>query len=323
MRPRFLPAPVAVLVAALVAPLAILYGAGAQAGPAINLIAVDADPQGNTATSLGPLNACTRAEPGATVTVDVVVDAVPGPPTQNGIVGFELYIDYPADLVSVTAVDHEFLLGAVGTYAPFEGLSDPLPDSDGRYYLAIADLATNDPDNGSNVEEGPGVLARLTLTAKAAGIAGVSVVFQPPDIYPTVLNNQNVTLDVQNLAAAQIAIGQDCPVPPESAPVPQPIPPFDEATITPTPTPGPTDRPPPATPTPGAGSPAADGSPTPPPTPRARTSPTPTANPEDQEEEGDGGASAGTIALVVVLVAAGGGLAGAGGYMLYRRSHPA
>src|SRR3990172_935328 len=71
-----------------------------------------------------------------------------------------------ASLLTLTTVDSEFLLAAKGTYEPFEGLSDPLPDTDGdgRYTILIADLASSPPIE--NIESGKGVLSRLTFTTK-------------------------------------------------------------------------------------------------------------------------------------------------------------
>lgn len=304
-----------ILAVALAAAGATLPGARAQSGASIHIIAIDADPAGNTATSLGPLNACVRAEPGAQVTVDLVVDAVPGPPAVYGIVAFEAYIDYAPDILEASAIDYEFLLGARGTFAPFEGLGDTTPDRDGRLYIAVADLATNDPSAGDNVEEGPGVLARITFTTKAAGLAAVAPVFEPPDIYPTVINNQNLTTNVETIAGAQIAVGQDCPVPPAAISVPQPIPPYNEAFTTPSPTlpPGAT-QPPESSETPAAGAPSRSPSP--------RPSNPGTATPDDPDvavDEGDGGTSTLTVIAVAALALAGTGLAGTGGLILYRR----
>ncbi len=286
----------------------------AQSGASIHIIAIDADPAGNTATSLGPLNACVRTEPGADVTVDLIADAVPGPPDVNGIIGFEISVDYSAALLKVSAYDYEFLLAATGTFEPFEALGDPAPDTDGRLNISVADLAVNSPGPGDNTEAGPGVLARLTLTAQAAGIATVAPVFDS-DHYPTILNQQNQVTDVDSIAGVQIAIGRDCPVPPNSTPVAQPIPSPVPAAATPTPAPGQT--PPPGasgTATPATGAPSGAASPLP-----SGTATAPTGGPGGTGE-GDGGASTGVVIAVVALALAGLGLAGAGGLVLYRRA---
>ncbi len=284
----------------------------AQSGASVHIIAIDADPAGNTATSLGPLNACVRTEPGANVTVDLIADAVPGPPDVNGIVGFEISVDYSAALLKVSAYDYEFLLAASGDFEPFEALGDAVPDTDGRLNISVADLAAGTA--ASPAEVGPGVLARIALSARAAGIATVAPVFDS-DHYPTIINAQNDVTDVDSIAGVQIAIGRDCPVPPNSTPVAQPIPSPVPAAATSTLAPGQT--PPPGasgTATPATGAPSGAASPRP-----SGTATAPTGGPGGTGE-GDGGASTGVVIAVVALALAGLGLAGAGGLVLYRRA---
>lgn len=292
----------------------------AQSNSTIQIIAIDANPTGNTATSLGPLNACVRTEPGSDVTVDLIVDAVPGPPDVNGIVGFEISVDYSPALLAVSAYDYEYLLAAVGSFEPFEALGDPVPDTDGTLNISVADLAVNNPDPGSNTESGPGVLARITLRAEAAGIATVTPV-QDANHYPNIINQQNNATDVDSIAGAQIAIGQDCPVPPDSTPVARPIPHIsDIIQATPTPPPAGTQPTPGATATsaPGTGAASGSASPGPSATPRSPT-PTPTVDGAAGTER-DSGSSTGTVIAVIILALAGLGLTGAGGFVLYRRA---
>jgi len=304
--------------AALVAGLALATSAGAQSGDTIKIIAIDADISGNTATSLGPLNACTRVEPGGSVTLDLVVDAVPA---SRGIIGYQFNITYDPAILELTAADNEFLLGANGAYAPFEGLSEPLPDSDGDYLIIMADIAS-DVETGASIESGPGVIARLTFKARAPGVSAVAPRFDPPEFYPAVIDTQNTTIGVDSVAGALVAVGQECPVPPDSTPAASPVPPIEqylglEPTVAATPGPG-GEPSPGASASPGASpasSPAAGASPTP--TPHA----TPPGGPGAVDlTEGDGGGlSAGAVIAIVLLGVAGAGAIAGGALLLARR----
>ena len=61
--------------------LAVLTGADAalatHSSSTIGLLALDPNVQGNTATSIGPIEGCARVETGAKIDVDYVVDSVP------------------------------------------------------------------------------------------------------------------------------------------------------------------------------------------------------------------------------------------------------
>jgi hypothetical protein len=175
----------------------------------IGLLAIDANSEGNAATSLGPLDGCSRIEPGAQITVDYTVDSIP---QDRPIIGFEAEVRYDPQLLEVIDADYRLLLAAIGAHQPFSGQSDQLPDSDGSFRMQVLDTAsTTDPE--ANVERGAGVLARLTFRAKAAGIATVSIaVSREPLVYPVVLDTQNELIFVDRVASASLAVGQDCPV---------------------------------------------------------------------------------------------------------------
>ncbi|HSP55210.1 MAG TPA: cohesin domain-containing protein, partial [Dehalococcoidia bacterium] len=233
MRHGFVRLPPLIAALVLVALLATIAAAApAQSGSAVQLIALDADPSGNTATSLGHLDPCIRTGLGQEVTVDLVVDAVP---KDRPLVGWGVGIKYDSDLLEVTADDKAFLLAADGAFEPFD-VSDSLPDSDGVYSMTIADLASYNPEGG-NSETGPGVLARLTFRSKSPGLATVI-----PG-YPTLIDLKNSTIDVRTIASIHIAVGQECPpgpdIQPTSLPPPPTHPPLPSPTgdVTPQPTP--------------------------------------------------------------------------------------
>lgn len=206
MSQRLIPLP-ALIGMVTIAGFAAAAGASTGSNSTIQLIAMDADPTGNGATTLDHLDPCVRAEPGSEVTVDLIVDAVPA---DRPLIGFELHIKYDPNVLEVIAIDNGFLLGAVGTFDAFDALSDTLPDSDGDFLLAVADLASNGPP-GANMETGKGVLTRVTFKAKSIGISDVAPGFAPPEVYPALYDNQNTTIEVRTIAAIKVAVGEDCP----------------------------------------------------------------------------------------------------------------
>ncbi len=174
----------------------------------ISLLAIDASPQGNSATFLGPIDGCARVEQGSEISIDYVADSIP---QDRPMIGFEAQIRYDPQLLQVLALDYDYLLAAVGTYSPFAGLSDALPDSDGDFRISVLDTASAaEPE--ANVESGAGVLARITFRAKAVGVSDLAIAVQKePLIYPLIQDTQNEMIFVDRLGSAAVAVGQDCP----------------------------------------------------------------------------------------------------------------
>ena len=325
---------------------------------AIGLLAIDANSEGNTATSLGPVSGCARIEPGAQTTVDYIVDAIP---QDRPMIGFEAEVRYDPQLLEVVDADYRLLLAAAGAHQPFTGQSDQPPDSDGSFRMQVLDTAsTTEP--AANVEIGPGVLARLTFRAKAAGFAPINIaVSRDPLVYPIVLDTQNELIFADRTGSASLAIGQDCPVeaqqpvitemaeineqiltdnpeltggtpPPGSTDSPVTTvtpegqtPPPEESTPAASPTTIPCAAPPRATfagsttPAPPVPEGAAPSTDTPAPTPTAPVcTPTPTPIAEKIVEV-DEGSNTALVAGAAVLFLVGSAVAG-GGWYLYQRS---
>ena len=171
-------------------------GAHADASQSsIGLIAVDVDTTGNTATSLGPTDTCVRIEPGASVVVDVVVDAIPA---DRPLTAFQFDLLYDPAIVNVAANDPAMLLAANAGSDPYN-VSESVPGSDGDFVVGILDAGF------SPGETGPGVLSRLTLTAVGSGVTSLSLA------QILVLDNVNKEIPIRALAAALVAVGKDCP----------------------------------------------------------------------------------------------------------------
>jgi len=206
----------ALLVAALLA-AAMLAGVivrgGESTAQTATSIGVDADPAGNTATSLGPIDSCVSISIGDTFDVDIfVMDVV-------DLLAWEVYFVYDGSIISI--VDHDVqMFQAANADSNIFDLSEVLPDLDARYGLAAADLADPPaPDSGS------GVLTRLTLKAVGPGLSPASV---PPidfnddgtiDLGPFLNNLRGEGIDDLDgdgffdgqIFDAQIAVDTACP----------------------------------------------------------------------------------------------------------------
>lgn len=137
---------------------------------------VDADPTGNTATSLGAIDLCVSVSTGNTFQVDVFVADV------TDLLAWEAYFVYDTKVIEVVDREPPAFQDANPGSNVFEA-SEVLPDLDGRYRLAAVDLAQPPaPDSGS------GVLMRLTLKAIGPGLSPASL--------PSVDVNGDGTIDL-------------------------------------------------------------------------------------------------------------------------------
>ncbi|HUF54309.1 MAG TPA: dockerin type I domain-containing protein [Dehalococcoidia bacterium] len=193
----------------------------------INTVAIDMDPNNtpaNTATSYGTVENCGEVTTGNTTIIDVIVDEVPPyNGTNGGIVGVEFTLNYDPTKVHVVAKDYFFLLAANGiTPIDFsDDTSDPFPDDDGTYTLAVVDFGAGAP------ESGVGVLGRVTLQGVGSGtspltLSGIALTdggFEP--------------YSITNTVNAEVRVDGACPLPPTPTPSPTPSP-----SPSPTPSPG-------------------------------------------------------------------------------------
>lgn len=206
----------ALLTAALLT-VAALAGVIVQGGESTaqtrSSIGVDADPAGNTATSLGPIDSCVSVSTGDTFDVDILITDV------VDLLAWEVYFIYDGSIISIVDHDVHMFQAADGESNVFD-LSEVLPDLDARYGVAAADLADPPaPDSGS------GVLARLTLKAVGPGVSPASV---PPidinddgkiDLGPFLNDVRGDPIDDVDddgffdgqIFAAQIAVDTACP----------------------------------------------------------------------------------------------------------------
>jgi hypothetical protein len=207
----------------------LLDGGGAgQASPGVSL-GVDADPDGNTATSLGSIDSCVSVGVGDTFNIDVFITGV------EDLQVWHVFVRYDPSVVNVSDRNvGMFLASAPGSDVTDHSYGDP--GLSGAYDLMVSDVA-DEPAH----ESGSGVLARLTLTAVGPGLTAIGI----EDLVLWSHPLHRVTVD--SVVNAWVAVGEECPS--EPAPTPSPTPTLTPVpTGTPTPAPTPTPRP-----TPGVG----------------------------------------------------------------------
>jgi len=129
-------------------------GASASHTGGMDAMSIDTDVTDNTAISLGARENCVVVAPGASVTVDVTAENIP---ETNPMIAFGFDLNYPSTTMAVVSADPNFLL-ASAPGSSIADLSEPVPDSDGRFNAAVLDFATP-----AGTESGSGVLMRVTV----------------------------------------------------------------------------------------------------------------------------------------------------------------
>jgi hypothetical protein len=130
-------------------------------------MAVDADPTGNTATSLGPREDCVETSAGGSATVDLTISDVPA---GNPIYAFSLNMFYDPAVLTISSADTSSKMLAVnpGSSVTYFGDEVATPDTDGIFAGGAVDLSQ---DSGSQ-ESGSGSLETLTIDVGAGAAAG-------------------------------------------------------------------------------------------------------------------------------------------------------
>jgi hypothetical protein len=142
---------------ALMATLALQYGTGTAQGPVE--LGIDTDPAGNTATSLGPRGNCISVNADDTFDVDIFVSDV------DDLVAWELYLSFDPSIIELVDANMDMFL-ASNPRSSLIRKSESV--SAGRHFIGAA-------DRNLVGESGSGVLARLTLHAKADGFSHIDI----------------------------------------------------------------------------------------------------------------------------------------------------
>jgi len=226
----------ALVTLAVVASLMLTTSAGSGSGTMV--VGVDADPSGNTATSLGSIDRCIEVNSGDTFDLDVFVDAIPD---DQDLAGFNYLLNYDASKLQVNVCNSEMLIASEpGSYVL--DLSDAVcklsPDTDGELIVGAVDMAHVSEPGGSL-----GVLGRCELEAVGSGL---TVLTLSPIGGGIVASSSEEFIPIDELHDGAwvppygiVAIDEACPGP-DWTPTPTPLP-----TPPPSPTPTPTPTPPP------------------------------------------------------------------------------
>lgn len=129
---------------------------GAQGAPVVGL---DLDTAGNTATSLGPIDTCTRVHVGDQFDVDVYVQAVPA------IDGVQASVHYDATVLRPVGREVNLFLG-VKPGSKVSALEKPTQGT-GTYLVAGFDLGKD------SAEAGSGAAVRITFEALSTGTSAL------------------------------------------------------------------------------------------------------------------------------------------------------
>jgi hypothetical protein len=273
-------------------------------------IGVDADPAGNTATSLGTIDSCVRVGKGDSFDIDLFITNV------DDLLGWEVYLSFDGDVVNVTDRDVKLFQAANANSDVFDA-SESLPSSGGLYRLGAADIGQPpSPDSGS------GVLARLTLEAVGAGLSPATITTLDVDndgkidLGPQLSTTRGEPVGDTNgdgffdgpLLNAQIAVDRDCP----SGPVPTTV-----TTLT-VPAPSPTQGSTPLATVTSTAMPAGTAETARPSPSVASAGPSPSSTPSD-EDNGTNWTSGGFIVAYVVIGAVVAVLLGGGAYLATTR----
>jgi len=173
-------------------------------------VGLDMEVSGNGARSAADIDQCASVAVGQPATVDIAVPP-PGVPPSRGVSAYQFTLFYDSKLLSVTGDDSGMLLDAAAGSAliPF---ADGKPDSDGIYTSAAVDFGPRGIEPGGASETGPGVLARLTLTPKAAGVSGLVI----KDV--SIKDDSGDDIEIISILSAHLYAGEPCPG--QAAPTP-------------------------------------------------------------------------------------------------------
>jgi len=140
----------------VVATLLSQHGIGSAQGPIE--FGADTDPDGNSATSLGPRQGCISVDAGDTFDLDITVSDV------DDLVAWELYLRFDPSIIEVVDADMDMFLAN-------NPQSSVIRKSDfyvGQHFLGAADRRLLG-------ESGSGVLARVVLHAKGPGLTHMDI----------------------------------------------------------------------------------------------------------------------------------------------------
>ena len=164
-------------------------------------VGIDADPTGNTAITLGAIDACVSVTTGQSFDIDVFITDV------RDLFGWEATLNYDGSVVHLVGMDAQLFQASNPGSQVVDFSSDSLPDTDGSHRLGVGEMAATSADSGS------GVLLRLTLEAAAPGTSRVSLTgLMMRDMHGVFIGDANGDkLFDGSLSEADIRVDEPCP----------------------------------------------------------------------------------------------------------------
>jgi hypothetical protein len=164
-------------------------------------VGIDADPTGNTATTLGAIDACVSVTTGQSFDIDVFVTDV------RDLFGWDATLNYDGSVVHLVDMDAQLFQASNPGSQVVDFSSDSLPDTDGSHTLGVGEMTEASADSGS------GVLLRLTLTAAAPGTSKVSLTgLMLRDMHGAYVSDPNGDQFFDgSLSEAEIRVDEPCP----------------------------------------------------------------------------------------------------------------
>ena len=141
----------------------VAFASSAETGILGGSAATPASLAANATTSIAILDDCVEVNSGSTFTLDIHVEEVPP------LIAWEMFFVFDRSLLEVAAKDVRIFL-SVASGSNVIDVSDPTPNTSGLHRIAAADIAIP-----AATETGSGILATLTLNAKAPGLTAVGL----------------------------------------------------------------------------------------------------------------------------------------------------
>jgi len=178
--------------AAIIASIALLFGAGGPAVPVANAVpgevtrvAVDLDTTGNDDSTVGTIDNCRELAVNDTIDIDLVVQGVD---PADRIASYQFDIDYDPAIISVLGVTD---VDARGSVSPNDvTMISRINSTSGAGFLSVSDFTTNPNSMTLGALDGTGD-AYFTV----AGVQGPPLMHEPGDITNSIDDDGDTVVD--------------------------------------------------------------------------------------------------------------------------------
>ncbi len=174
----------------------------ASPSASIALLAIDADPTGNSPRYVGTIEQCVSANVGQPAQIDIVIPGT-GVPAERGIGAYQFSILYDPGSIWIAEDDGSMLL-AQAAGSNVISIADPRPDRNGVYVSWGVDFGPSGIEPAGASETGPGVIARITLLPQSEGVSTLTL----RDVL--VIDDASNRITLGSIQPATIKVGQSC-----------------------------------------------------------------------------------------------------------------